>query len=145
MDLFSTFPSIISYQSNKEYRDWIRRIFHFAKDAKTYYADLTENDMESDASMDAESKDEMEFDDVNMERGLDFLFEKTKDNFIFEELYLLAAATMISTDIKIGQAILCSYDFFHLYYTCLWYFLCDPQRKIETIPEYQRLYTMFRK
>jgi len=145
MNLFSTFPSVISYQSNKEYRHWIRRIFHFTKDAKSYYADLTENDMISADNIDDESKDEMEFDDINMERGLDFLFEKTKDDVIFEELYLLAAATMISTDIKIGQVILCSYDFFHLYYTCLWYFFMDTSRKIETISEYQQLRSMFRK
>lgn len=145
MDLFSTFPSTISYQSNKEYRNWIRRIFHFSNDAKSYYADLTENDMVSDSSIDAESKDEMEFDNVTMEHGLDFIFESTKDDSIFEELYLLAAATMISTDNQIGQAVLCSYDFFHLYYTCLWYFFCDNTRKIETLPEYQRLYAMFRK
>ena len=145
MDLFSAFPSVISYQSNTEYREWIRKIFHFTKDTKSYYADLTEKDMASFSTMDAESKDEMEFDMVTMERGLDFLLTATKDDFIFEELYILAAATMISTDIKIGQTVLCSYDFFHLYYTCLWYFFQEKTRKIETLPEYKRLYAIFRK
>lgn len=143
MNLFYTFPSVISYQSNTEYRDWIRRIFHFTKDSKTYYANLSENDMVDD--IDAESKDEMEFDTVMMERGMDYLFENTKDEIIFEELYRLAAATMISTDTKIGQAVLCSYDFFHLYYTCLWYFFQEKNRKIETLPEYQQLCVIFRK
>jgi len=143
MDLFSIFPPIISYNSNEEYRECIRNIFHFTKDVKSYYANLTEKDMAS--TIDAESKDEMEFDMVTMERGLDFLFTQTKDEFIFKELYILAAATMISTDIKIGQTVLCSYDFFHLYYTCLWYFFQEKTRKIETLPEYKRLYAIFRK
>jgi len=143
MDLFSKLPTIISYQNNTEYRDWIRRIFSFNKDAKTYYADLTDKDMTIE--IDEESRDEMEFDLDSMQIGLDYLFENTIDSPIFEELYLLSAATMFSIDVKIGQSILCSYDFFYLYYTCLWYFFMDKSRKLETISEYQQLRCMFRK
>lgn len=143
MDLFSKFPSSISYQNNTDYRSWIRRIFRFNKDIKTYYADLTEKDMTME--IDDESRDEMEFDLDNMQIGLDYLFENTIDSPLFEELYLLSAATMFSTDVKIGQSVLCSYDFFYLYYTCLWYFFMDKSRKIETISEYQQLRSMFRK
>jgi hypothetical protein len=143
MDLFSNFPSSISYNNNTEYRDWIRRIFRFNKNAKTYYAELTEKEMEIE--IDEESRDEMEFDLDNMQIGLDFLFDTTISSPIFEELYILSAATMFSTDFKIGQSVLCSYDFFYLYYTCLWYFFMDTSRKIETIAEYQKLRSMFRK
>jgi hypothetical protein len=143
MDLFSNFPCMISYQNNKEYRDWIRRVFRFHKDTKTYYADLTEKEMSME--IDEESRDEMEFDLDSMEIGLNFLFENTISSPIFEELYTLAAATMFSIDVKIGQSVLCSYDFFYLYYTCLWYFFIDTSRKIETITEYQKLRSMFRK
>lgn len=143
MDLFSKFPSSISYQNNTEYRAWIRRIFCFNKGVKTYYADLTENDMTME--IDEESRDEMEFDLDSMQIGLDYLFENTIDSPLFEELYILSAATMFSTDVKIGQSVLCSYDFFYLYYTCLWYFIMDKSRKIETISEYQQLRSMFRK
>jgi hypothetical protein len=143
MDLFSNFPSSISYKNNKEYRDWIRRIFRFNKNTKTYYAELTEKEMEIE--IDEESRDEMEFDLDNMQIGLDFLLDRTISSPIFEELYLLSAATMFSTDLNIGQSVLCSYDFFYLYYTCLWYFFIDTSRKIETIAEYQKLRSMFRK
>lgn len=143
MDLFSDFPSVISYKNNKEYRDCIRRIFRFHKDTKTYYADLTEKDIQIE--IDEESKDEMEFDYDSMQKGLDYIFENTIHSPVFEELYLLSAATMFSTDVKIGQSILCSYDFFHLYYTCLWYFFIDISKKIDTVPEYQQLSSMFRK
>ena len=143
MDLFSKYPSSISYKNNKEYRDWIRRVFRFNKDTKIYYADLTEKEMSNE--IDEESRDEMEFDLDSMQIGLDFLFDNTILSPIFEELYILSAATMFSTDVKIGQSVLCSYDFFYLYYTCLWHFFMNPSRKIETIPEYQQLRCMFRK
>ena len=143
MDLFSNFPSSISYKNNKEYRDWIRRIFRFNKDVKSYYADLTEKEMANE--IDAESRDEMEFDMNRIEIVLDFILNNTIQSLIFEELYILASATMFSTDVKIGQTVLCSYDFFYLYYTCLWHFFTDSSRKTETIPEYQQLRSMFRK
>jgi hypothetical protein len=143
MDLFSKYPSSISYENNKEYREWIRRIFHFNKDTKMYYADLTEREMSNE--IDEESRDEMEFDLDNMRIGLDYLFDNTICSPIFEELYILSAAIMFSTDVKIGQSVLCSYDFFYLYYTCLWYFFMDKSRKIEIIPEYQKLCCMFKK
>jgi hypothetical protein len=143
MDLFSPFPSIINYNNNTEYRNWIRRIFHFTKDAKVYYANLTEKDMSNE--IDEESRDEMDFDYDSMQVGLDILFEKTMDEIIFEELYQFAAASMMSTDVKIGQAILCSYDYFYLYYSCLWYFFMDKTKKIENLKEYQELLFRVRK
>ena len=142
MNLFQHHPSTIKYSNNTEYRACIRRIFDFTKDAKSYYADLTENDF--DNNLDEESKDEMEFDTVNMQHGLDFILNNTvKDNDSYwEDVYLLAAATMFSTDITIGQAVLCSYDYFAIYYTCLWHFFID---KSVPVPEYQQLRAMFRK
>jgi regulatory protein YycH of two-component signal transduction system YycFG len=143
MDLFSQFSSVISYNNNTEYRNWIRRIFHFTKDAKVYYANLTEKDMSNE--IDEESRDEMDFDYNSMQTGLDIIFEQTIDESIFEELYQFAAASMISTDVKIGQAILCSYDHFYLYYTCLWHFFMNKPQKIESLKEYQELLFRLRK
>jgi hypothetical protein len=143
MDLFSSFPSSISYQTNQEYRNWIRRIFHFTKDAKTYYANLNETDFEN--IIDDESKDEMDYDYDSMQIGLDILFEQTIDISIFEEMYTLAAATMISTDVKIGQAVLCSFDYFHLYYTCLWHFFLDKKQNIEALSSYQKIVMLLKK
>jgi len=143
MDLFSCLPSSISYQTNIEYRQWIRRIFHFTKDAKTYYANLKETDFKTE--MDPESKDEMDYDYDSMQIGLDILFEQTIDEPIFEEMYILAAATMISTDVKIGQAVLCSYDYFYLYYNCLWHFFLDKKIEVLGLPTYQEIVFRLRK
>lgn len=143
MDLFSCFPSTITYKSNKEYRHWIRRIFHFTKDAKTYYANLNETDFETD--IDEESKDEMDYDYDSMKIGLDLLFETTIIEPIFEDMYLLAATTMFSTDVKIGQVVLCSYDYFYLYFTCLWHFYLEKDTKIDTLPSYQNIMSRLKK
>jgi hypothetical protein len=65
--------------------------------------------------------------------------------WFFEDIYLLAAATMFSTDVKIGQTILCSYDFFHLYFTCLWHFFLEKDTKIETLSSYQEILLRLKK
>lgn len=143
MDLFSCFPSSITYTSNLEYRNWIRRIFHFTKDAKAYYANLNETDFEK--VIDDESKDEMDYDYDSMVIGLELLFKPTINEPNFEELYTLAAATMFSTDVKVGQVVLCSYDYFHLYFNCLWYFFLEKDTKLESLASYQVMMARLRK
>jgi|LauGreDrversion4_1035100.scaffolds.fasta_scaffold116359_3 NAD(P)H-dependent flavin oxidoreductase YrpB (nitropropane dioxygenase family) len=143
MDLFSCFPSSINYKTNQEYRNWIRRIFHFTKDAKTYYANLKENDFET--NIDEESKDEMDYDYDSMKIGLDIILEKTINETIFKEMYTFAAAAMFSTDVKVGQVVLCSYDYFHLYFTCLWFFFLEKDTKIESLASYQDLMARLKK
>lgn len=137
MNLFQHQPSTIKYSNNAEYRACIRRVFEFKKDVKSYYADLKETDF--DSNLDEESKDEMEFDPLPMQHGLDLIFKNTIDDPYWEEVYLLAAATMFSTDVTIGQAVLCSYDYFAIYYTCLWHFFIDKS----TSSECQQLRAMF--
>jgi len=143
MDLFVHLPSKISYHSNKEYRDCIRHIFKFSKNNISGYADLPKEHILE--NIDEESKDEMEFDIYKMEEGLNLLFEKTIGYPLFEELYILAAATMISTNVKIGQTVLFSYDYFHLFYVCLWHFFMKKNKKIEYLPEYQQLFFLIKK
>ena len=143
MDLFSCFPSSITYKTNQEYRNWIRRIFHFTKDAKTYYANLKEKDFET--NIDEESKDEMDYDHDSMKIGLDIILEKTINETIFKEMYIFAAAAMFSTDVKVGQVVLCSYDYFHLYFTCLWFFFLEKDTKIKSLASYQELMARLRK
>jgi hypothetical protein len=64
---------------------------------------------------------------------------------IFKELYTLAAATMFSTDVKVGQVVLCSYDYFHLYFNCLWYFFLKKDTKLESLTSYQVMMARLRK
>lgn len=145
MNLFRTHPSDIYYHTNMEYRKCIRTIFDFSKDARSYFSDLSKNQIIEENEIDEESKDEMYFDWENMQNGLDYILNNTKENLLFQELYELAAATMFSTEIQIGQTILFSYDYFQLFYVCLWHFFTQNNQNLETLPEYQQLLLMFRK
>jgi hypothetical protein len=75
-----------------------------------------------------------------MEKGMEEWFLKTK--FVFKDLYLSAAGRMFSTDLRIGQAVVCSYDTFHLYYSCIWA-LYHNKCNIESLSEYKTLKKWF--
>ena len=69
-------------------------------------------------------------------------FKKTMKNKEFQNLYLSAAGRMFSTDLRIGQAVICSYDTFHLYYTCIWH-LYNDGIEIAYLDEYKQLQKWF--
>jgi len=114
-------PPTIQYSSNKEYRQRFREIFDISITARTCYADISLNSLEEEEE-DEETTDELNYDTSVMEKGMEewFLKTKTESNPLFKDLYLSAAGRMFSTDLRIGQAVICSYDTFHLYYTCIW-------------------------
>ena len=139
-------PSNIQYSSKKEYRQRFREIFDISESARTCYADievsLDKDDLEDE---DLETKDELNYDTSMMEKGMEewFLKTNTESNslFVFKDLYLSAAGRMFSTDLRIGQAVACSYDTFHLYYACIW--ALYNNHNIESLSEYQTLKKWF--
>jgi hypothetical protein len=50
---------------------------------------------------------------------MDVIYEKTRNHILFQNLYQHGAAKMFSLDQEIGLAVLCSYDYFHLFHMCL--------------------------
>jgi hypothetical protein len=141
-------PKTIHYSSNKEYRQCIRNIFDISESARTCYVDISLNSLEDKDDLeeeDEETTDELNYDTSVMEKGMEEWFLKTESNPLFKDLYLLAAGRMFSIDLRIGQAVICSYDTFHLYYTCIWYFLQEQQENtdITKINEYQTLRKWF--
>jgi hypothetical protein len=58
-------------------------------------------------------------DNIDFDKGLEFILEKTNDNPIFKELYVLASSKMFSENPDIGLVILLSYDFLKLFYPIL--------------------------
>ena len=133
--------STVHYSSNLEYRECIRKIFEFQPNQLSYYADLSKTEMDCE-QIDAESKDEMDFDSIQMEKGMKEIFDKTKENQLFQKLYLSAAGRMFSIEMEIGQAVLCSYDTFHLYYSCIWHFF-KKTRELSNCEYYQKLVSYF--
>jgi hypothetical protein len=103
-------PSHLTYHSNCEYRASIRNVFQFQPEKRSYYAGLEQSDIVSDTEIDAESKDEMELDMDSFEKGMEFLFLATHSHPFFLKLYEYAAGRMFSTDLRIGQAVICSYE-----------------------------------
>jgi hypothetical protein len=73
--------------------------------------------------IDEETKDELLYDEQKTSIVMDELYNATKHNELFNELYDLAAATMFSTDRTIGQAVLLSYDYLCYFHNCLASFL----------------------
>lgn len=119
LEYFKGLPSIIVYASNREYRDHIRKVFRFdPKEKYTYNGTLVKFE-----DMDEESRDEVMFDSKSMSKSLDELFKATANDEFFQELYRHAAGRMFSESLEIGQAVVCSYDTFHMYYSCVWYYL----------------------
>lgn len=137
-------PAKIHYSNNTEYRQQIRNIFDISKTARSYYVDISfiSSFKEYDKEEDDETKDELNYDMTIMEKGMEELFTITKNNPQFKEIYLYAAARMFSTDLSIGQAVICSYDTFYLYYTCIWHFINNNQ-EISNLEEYQKLKKWF--
>lgn len=58
-------------------------------------------------------------DNIDFDKGLEFILEKTNDNPIFKELYVLASSKMFLENPDIGLVILLSYDYLKLFYPIL--------------------------
>ena len=150
---FRSLPSTISYDSDATYRQCIRHIFKFAPDKQTFYSGLKKEDLVEEEDLDPESKDEMDLDMDALEDGMNIIYLATHQNPLFRNLYEYAAGRMFSTDPKIGQAVLCSYDTFTLYFSCVWHFFALSDRQltdssvkdssVKDLQEYRQLCSWF--
>ncbi len=114
----------IEYTSNEQYRALIRSIFNM--DMEKVKKSI-ESQYEID-KIDPESMDELMVDMDKMEAVMNIIYNHTKDNPLFNELYVLAAARMFSTQPDIGQLILFSYSYFYLMHPCVCLFYTEPNR-----------------
>jgi len=106
---------LLEYKDNIEYRKTIREIFKMKNLEENY-----------DEDFDEETNDEINYDSKKIIKTMDELYEYTKDNNLFQILYDLAAAKMISLDRTIGQSVLFSYDYLYLFHACLCVFIVLP-------------------
>lgn len=102
----------VSYTNNREYRKCLRELFNMKC--------IMNEDLND---IDEETMDELLYDENTMSAIMDEIFNATKNNELFNELYDLAAARMFSTDRTIGQAVLLSYDYLCIFHNCLASFL----------------------
>jgi hypothetical protein len=114
------------YIDDKSYRHCMRQIF-----------EMTEK--EPDERIDELSNDENNYDEEQMARSMDFIYEKTKNHALFQTLYQHGAAKMFSLNNEIGLAVLCSYDYFHLFHQCLRVFVQENELTEQNV-HYQNLF-----
>jgi len=117
----------LQYNNDAEYRKTLRRLFCM----------ISPQDIETD--IDVISQDEQDFDPAAAEHMMDYIYDKTKDNETFQQLYDSAASKMISMDRSIGLAVLCSYDYLGLFHKCLCAFFENPDNFNESTDEYVSL------
>lgn len=139
LDKYKQLPSAMIYSDNIEYRNSIRKVFQFDLNEKYSYDGKVNNYDE----LDEISRDELLFDNKSMVNGMNELFYATKKNSIFQDLYKSAAARMFSESMEIGQAVLCSYDTFSWYHTCVWFYLNSGITEVISCAEYNNLQKYF--
>jgi len=109
------------YNTNTEYRKFLRQIFQM--DSQKYQEKIQQLESTNNETLDEETLDEISYDESAASTIMDDWYKKTEHNQLFQTIYDLAAAKMISTNREIGFAVLFSYDFLQLFYPCLMDFL----------------------
>ena len=113
---YNTDNLIIEYHNNIEYRNILRSLFNM-KSIPTHNISSTY------PPHDEEYLYDLSVDDDKLITEAYAIYEITKNNIIFQELYDLAAAKMFSLDRTIGNCVLFSYDYLYLFHACLCVFL----------------------
>jgi len=119
-----TSPSI-QYSNDIEYQELFRFIFY---NARTQIDKTTVHDNQED------NDDELFYDEKIVNHAIDELYQLTKRNVLFQNLYKKAAAKVMSMNKTIGQCILFSYDYFREFHPCICRFLYEHYQK--TQPEF---------
>lgn len=125
------------YNTSAEYRALFRRAFSmnlgdFAELCAQY--GVTEDDADG-----VEVIDEIYYDAEPVKAGMAVLFANTADDPLFAEIYLLAAATMLSQDPHTGQCVTFSYSYWAQYHECLRDFFCGTAPWTPQNPNYLAL------
>ena len=123
--------SKISYSDSREYRNVFRKL-----------TGQNTTKPENPFGIDDETLDEQHYDEENVALFMDTLLDQTQSSPLFQTLYDIAAAQMISTDREIGLAVLCSYDYFASFYECYLEYVSSPKTFSETTPSYQKIKSM---
>jgi len=117
----------IDYNNNKEFRSCLRKLF--AMNAEKY--DQKIRVLDSIEKLDDETRDEISYDEDASTIMLDYIFDQTKENKLFQKLYVTAALRMFSVDKSIGLAVLFSYDYLKTFHLCLVDYFSSPEKFVE--------------
>lgn len=141
---YRTLPSMIYYSTDAEYRQSIRKVFDITHSTVTTgYSSFDASDMCDPKEMDEVSRDETNINTGLLDTRMEILYNVTYQHDFFNALYLSAAGQMMSTDLKIGQAVVCCYDTFQWYHTAVWVYLVRGDISEKSVPECEKLYKYF--
>ena len=102
-----------------------------------FYSSPNHIDIASHLSqLDDETIDENQYEESKVSAFLDTVYRKTMHDPLFQQLYDLAAAKMISMDREIGLAVLLSYDFLGVFYDCLQVYNQSPESWTDSCAEW---------
>ena len=107
----------VKYTNTTEYRQCLRALFEMNQEL--YEQQIRELENHNDETLDPETHDEMSYDSDAANKTMDYVFSCTQDVSEFHDLYMKAAAKMLSEDPTIGIAILFSYDYLYYFHVCL--------------------------
>lgn len=127
--------NLFEYNDNAEYRKCIRALF--TMDANKYTTEISTAEFLN--SLDEETLDEITYDEESATKALDAIFNQTKMNDLFKNIYRIAAWKMLSVDPEIGLAVLMSYNYLKLFYPCFLEYLENPSIYNENSPTYVAL------
>jgi hypothetical protein len=99
-NLFSTAAQISEYATDEEYRATFKQIFEIITDADPEDAEFI-------------------FENTAINDKLEYIFDQTKNDSRFNDIYTIAAGKMLSEDPTIGMYILFSFDYLYLFYNLL--------------------------
>ena len=96
----------LAYTNNAEYRAALRRFFQMNPHINTCAPDCPTG------NLDSETIDELMYDTEATMRGINAIYDATKGNPMFMNLYLRAAGRIFSEDATMGLTLLFCYDHF---------------------------------
>ena len=128
--MYNTSSPVLQYCSNEEYRTCLRGIFCMVSPNIA---------IDDNSDIDEITRDEQDYDEASASKTMDFIYEKTFEHVLFQELYDIAASKMISMDRSIGLAVLFSYDYMALFHRCLCCYFTKPEDFTEIHDSYVSL------
>jgi len=120
----------VSYSNDMEYRQCIRGLFRMTP----------QTDVLNNPDLDEITKDETNYDKETSTLLVKWISDETKECYELNELYKVAAATMITLDRETGLAVLFSYDYFAEFHKLLSLFFSSPDTDLEMSSSYERLW-----
>lgn len=126
--MYNYSENTVQYTNDKEFRACLRQVFT-----------MNEN-IDNSSYLDDVTRDEINYDFESATKAMDYVFDETKDNILFQTLYDFAASKMFSTDRTIGLAVMFSYDNLKDFHHCLWDFFTNKNDFNEMRESYKIIY-----